>query len=35
MIVIDWEKIDAVKDTKEGEKIEAYISKLEELRDSL
>jgi hypothetical protein len=35
VVVIDWEKIDAIKDTEEGEKIENYISKLEELRDSL
>jgi len=35
MIVIDWEAIDAVDSTKEGEKIEEYIGKLEELRDSI
>jgi len=35
MIIIDWEKIDAIKDSEEGEKIEEYIGKLEELRDSL
>lgn len=33
LIKIEWEDIDAVTDTEEGQKIEDYISKLEEVRD--
>ena len=35
LIQIDWELIDSVTDTEEGERIEKYISKLEEIRDEI
>ena len=34
-IVIDWNAINKVKDDEKGQKIEDYISKLEELRDAM
>lgn len=34
-VVIDWNTINKVKDDKKGQKIEDYISKLEELRDAM
>jgi hypothetical protein len=33
MIKINWKEIEAVTNEKQGEEIEDYISKLEELRD--
>lgn len=35
LIQINWDLIDSVTDTDEGEKIEEYISKLEEIRDEI
>lgn len=35
LIQIDWDLIDSVTNTEEGERIEEYISKLEEIRDEI